>query len=1168
MKKKFVSILIVLTMLLSMQNTFAYLAYNVGPITYELENENIVDVEKASVEQEGINVNADGAVTYDFYLPFNAVSFDVTYTSAQDFSLSFVTEERTVTASLVAGENITENVSLAITERKGERIVSFSVTGACSIKKIIFNKEKVETANVELFLCDLTEKETAIQSAVLLDTKASMLMVNGGRRYIDNNDPREIPYTFEGRVYLPAHTLARAFGMYIEDMPHRDYLLIRNDKTEFVFYKQIAYKEIFGSSKAEINNVVIYKDGEAYLPLRYFAESIGKTVGYKDGIIAIDDKFSVADILNNEDVFEYVRGEFEAFYPDNSMGRTYYVSQTSETKDTPDGSAERPFKTLEEAAQVAVAGDTVIVHEGVYRETLIPKNSGTPTAPIVFKAADGEDVVISAADTVSGFKLDSKGYYKAPISWNLGDGRNQVFYNGKSMVEARYPNGPAIEMGENNEPLSSLWPVLGDIVSSDEDKYLLTSDTLLSQEENYWKGATLVAMRGQGWCLSTAKVQESGNGYLKVEDTSNYYWYDQQVRHWKYAYLSGHINALDTYEEWIIDGGYLYFIPPKNANTSGLEVEVKRRQLVADLSQNSFVKLDGFKTIGGSIKMNDSEMCTLSNMEMKYLNHFVKSKDQHSGFIDDANVSDPKGAPSRGEVGIYIGGRDNIVINNTMDSAAGAAIYGVGCYTYIENNLIKDCGYAGSYVAGLYFSGEAWKPATSKRGGHFIYHNTVYNAGRSVLQHTRPAGQGLWPYLPEEIAYNDFHDGMLASLDTGVTYEYYVLMGHEKLFTKMHHNLVYVTSEQWNPYSMGIYHDGGSENIDTYCNVVFSEKPNIGFSDAYIHTSKADESESYCPCWNNIQIMGGVEGGKDGLVATDFPNQKPFYAGAFGDEEYLVNFNAISKAEVNTDIYYAKDAVLSSGTALNGYAAVLDEVGEYVKFEDVNFHDGKNEISIEFYGDKYNTGDKIEIIIGNDTATQKVYSGTLIATSPMKDDVNIFRIQIGVISGEKDVLIKTTSPKSAQILSMKPGRSYFDYVDLDSQKLYGGWYTYYVGENLASPPERRYLVPDDAANPTVFNTYNGTTIVYEDVLFAVSPTTFEASVSAASGYHGQTIEIRIDDLQSEPVVELTTVNTGNWYNFGILNAEVQKQISTGKHTVYLSFKGSGLTSVYWFKFGN
>ena len=40
------------------------------------------------------------------------------------------------------------------------------------------------------------------------------------------------------------------------------------------------------------------------------------------------------------------------------------------------GTLEDPFLTINKAASVAMAGDTIIVHEGVYREWVKPKNKG------------------------------------------------------------------------------------------------------------------------------------------------------------------------------------------------------------------------------------------------------------------------------------------------------------------------------------------------------------------------------------------------------------------------------------------------------------------------------------------------------------------------------------------------------------------------------------------------------------------------------------------------------------------------------------------------------------------------------------------------------------------------------------------------------------------------
>lgn len=62
------------------------------------------------------------------------------------------------------------------------------------------------------------------------------------------------------------------------------------------------------------------------------------------------------------------------------------------------GTAFAPWRTLHKAATFAVAGDTVIVHAGRYAERLVPANDGAVGMPIVFAAADGEEVIIDGSD--------------------------------------------------------------------------------------------------------------------------------------------------------------------------------------------------------------------------------------------------------------------------------------------------------------------------------------------------------------------------------------------------------------------------------------------------------------------------------------------------------------------------------------------------------------------------------------------------------------------------------------------------------------------------------------------------------------------------------------------------------------------------------------------------
>ena len=84
----------------------------------------------------------------------------------------------------------------------------------------------------------------------------------------------------------------------------------------------------------------------------------------------------------------------------------YYVAKTG--CDTNPGTSEAPFLTINRAAALAFAGDTITVREGVYREWVNPANPGTAVMPIIYEAAPGEKVVITGSEVVTG--------------WTQGDG--------------------------------------------------------------------------------------------------------------------------------------------------------------------------------------------------------------------------------------------------------------------------------------------------------------------------------------------------------------------------------------------------------------------------------------------------------------------------------------------------------------------------------------------------------------------------------------------------------------------------------------------------------------------------------------------------------------------------------------------------------------------------
>src|SRR5689334_11286685 len=157
---------------------------------------------------------------------------------------------------------------------------------------------------------------------------------------------------------------------------------------------------------------------------------------------------------------------------------TYYVSTAG--ADTNAGTLAAPFRTIQRAADLAQAGDTVLIRGGTYRETVAPAQSGSLGAPITFAAYNGEQVVVSGADPVSGWTSAGGSIYTAAVPWTLGPGADQVLVDGRMITEARWPNTSL----DVSHPTSAR---AADISASNGIATL--RDPNLTQPAGYWNGA-------------------------------------------------------------------------------------------------------------------------------------------------------------------------------------------------------------------------------------------------------------------------------------------------------------------------------------------------------------------------------------------------------------------------------------------------------------------------------------------------------------------------------------------------------------------------------------------------------------------------------------------------------------------------------------------------------
>jgi len=519
---------------------------------------------------------------------------------------------------------------------------------------------------------------------------------------------------------------------------------------------------------------------------------------------------------------------------------------------------------------------------------------------------------------------------------------------------------------------------------------------------------------------------------------------------WNYGMIVGHINAMNLPGEWVRttdakgENGTLRIVLQEGTDPETVQLEAKARQLVVDLTDREYINIEGIKTIGGGVTMDESEMCMLNNMDMKYIGHYTVTADSRNGYIDfptDENgfIKDSsgmiydntqKGAPQRGEVGIYLGGSDNIVVNSKIDHSAGAALYITGLYSYIENNIMSNCGYMGSYVSGIHIDTLPWETYSAPRGGYAIYNNTVYNTGRASIDFCRNEykanDHANIPFLPSEIAYNDFHDAGLTALDTGVVYANGVVVATDNKATEVHHNYIYktTTSPDRNHFDMALYWDGNALGFDSYSNLLFD----VGgepFMSHYDCLQSAMGSEAWARLWNNQRIGHIDVADPDGDVADQleeeyFSEGKSFMAGSdlTRNIPYLKNYNRVTGAEARS-FYSAKDATLGEGVELNeddGYASYTGD-GQTITFDNVVFSEGTNEMVISYRCDSNRTFDELHITVEDlESGATETYKQTLFAQDPPTlDDVCTYRFMMNSARGNKRVTFKVNKYYSVSL---------------------------------------------------------------------------------------------------------------------------------------------------------
>lgn len=103
-----------------------------------------------------------------------------------------------------------------------------------------------------------------------------------------------------------------------------------------------------------------------------------------------------------------------------ALAETYYVA--TDGSDENPGNKVAPMRTIQKAANLARAGDTILVRKGVYREPVVLQFSGQADNPIILKNYPDEQPIIQSGELGEqppghGVLLQAQQGYQKPIGW-------------------------------------------------------------------------------------------------------------------------------------------------------------------------------------------------------------------------------------------------------------------------------------------------------------------------------------------------------------------------------------------------------------------------------------------------------------------------------------------------------------------------------------------------------------------------------------------------------------------------------------------------------------------------------------------------------------------------------------------------------------------------------
>lgn len=596
----------------------------------------------------------------------------------------------------------------------------------------------------------------------------------------------------------------------------------------------------------------------------------------------------------------------------------FYV--TPDGSDAHPGSRRKPLLTLEAARQkiremktagaLPRGGVTVELSGGRYALTrpveLTADDSGTPEAPVTYRARPGAKVVLNGGRTLAGWKpvadarildrldpaargqvfqadlkalgvteygdLDLDAAWELQRMLSVADNQNEDEIGNAMASREAVSKGravsPRLELFFNGAPMEiSHWPntgftKIGAVLGKTEINVRGAIGckeglfTYTDPRPERWAGEKDAFVRGywfRDWALQGHRISSIDTAKRTLAVEPPYHFYGYRAGQWFQGFNL--LCEIDSPGEWMIDreAGILYFWPPAPLGNGCAEVSMSAGLFT--LTDTAYVTLSGFSmenARGTAVSIKNGKQCRVVGCSIRNMgNHAVTVVGGSACSVTGCDMSEMGGG------GIYLIGGDRATLTHAGHTA--------------DNNHIHHFGrWDRMYRPGLFLSGV----------GSRASHNLIHHAPHAAI---------LFGGQEHLFEYNEIHNVCQESHDCGAIYagRSWCLRGNVFQYNYLHHlcgkdggpcNGIYLDDEfsgatirnnlffqAWKPVFIG----GGRDNLSE--NNVFVDCPQAFHLDARALGWAAPYAEGRLKVARETGVLCGVRF-KEPPFSTRYPS--------------------------------------------------------------------------------------------------------------------------------------------------------------------------------------------------------------------------------------------------------------------------------------------------------